>query len=397
MIVKDEEKALPQCLNSLAAADPQGWISERIVLDTGSSDNTVTLAQQLNCEVFHYEWNNDFAAARNHCIEHATGDWILVLDADEQLVPDALAPLHPLLQQTNVIAINLLRQEVGASQSPYSLVSRLFRRHPELNFRRPYHAMIDDSMAELLQKEPQWKVVDASHTALRHDGYEPGEIAHQNKFSRARHAMESYLADHPKDAYCCAKLGALYGEQGDWGRGLSLLKRGLKSVELDAPSRYELYYHLAIGCRQQGNAEAAVEYYQAALDATVPDIIKLGAYNNLASLLQDEGLPEMARLLYEQAIAIDSNFATGHYNLGKLQRQQGDLAGAIASYETALQLTPDVPEIHQNLGVALLKAGALERSKSAFETAIQLYEAQQSNQAEVLRSQLKDLHLFQPG
>lgn len=397
MIVKDEAEALPICLESLTAGDPEGWIQERIILDTGSSDGTVAIAEDLHCQVFHYEWNNDFAAARNDCISHATGDWLLVLDADEQLVPQALSSLKPLLQQPKTIAINLLRQEVGAAQSPYSMVSRLFRRHPQLSFRRPYHAMIDDSMAELLQQEPDWKVVDASHVAIRHEGYQAGAIAAQNKFSRARQAMENFLEEHPKDAYCCAKLGALYGEQGNWSRGISLLNRGMKSAELDAPSRYELHYHLAIGHRQLGNVEAAAQAYQAALEVAVPDIIKLGAYNNFASLLQAEGLPEMARALYEQAIAIDPNFATAHYNLGKLKREAGDLAGAIAAYETALSLTPDAPEIHQNLGVALLKAGALEQSKAAFDQAIALYEVQQPNQAEALRRQLKELNLFLPG
>lgn len=397
MIVKDEAAALPSCLESLAAADPEGWITERIVLDTGSQDNTIAIASSLNCQVLNYVWDDDFAAARNVSLGYATGDWLLVLDADEQLVPHSLVPLQPLLQQANIISINLLRQEVGATQSPYSMVSRLFRRHPDLSFRRPYHAMIDDSLAELLQQEPSWKVVDASHIAIRHRGYDAKAIATQNKFTRARQAMERYLKDHPKDSYCCAKLGALYGEQGNWSRGISLLNRGLKSSELDAPSRYELHYHLAIGHRQLGNSEAAAQAYQAALEVAVPDMIKLGAYNNFASLLQAEGLPEMARSLYEQAIAIDPNFATAHYNLGKLKREQGDLAGAIAAYETALSLAPDSPEIHQNLGVALLKAGAVARSQAAFEQAIALYDLQQPDQAEALRRQLRELNLFPPG
>ncbi|NJN30033.1 MAG: glycosyltransferase, partial [Synechococcales cyanobacterium RM1_1_8] len=235
MLVKNEAQALPRCLASLAAGDPDGLITERIVLDTGSTDDTIALARRLQCQVFSYVWNDDFAAARNHSLAQASGDWILVLDADEQLLPNALLLLAPLLQQPDLVAINLLRQEIGARQSPYSLVSRLFRRHPKLQFRRPYHAMIDDSLGELLQREPQWKVVDTTHPSLRHDGYQAGAIAAQNKFHRARTAMERYLAQRPDDGYCCAKLGALYGEQGDWARGIALLERGLASLDLDGP------------------------------------------------------------------------------------------------------------------------------------------------------------------
>lgn len=393
MIVKNEAEALPTCLASLSQADPQGWITERILLDTGSSDNTLAIAQTHQCQIHHHPWNHDFAAARNASLAPATGDWILVLDADEQLCPDALTPLQPLLNQPNILAINLLRQEIGASQSPYSLVSRLFRRHPALSFRRPYHAMIDDSLNELLQTEPSWKVVNTSHIAIRHHGYQTSAIAAQNKFARARQAMEHYRTDHPNDPYCCAKLGALYGEQGNWHRGIALLTQGLSAPDLDAPTRYELHYHLAIGQRHQGNAEAAAEHYQAALAQPIAELLKLGAYNNLASLLQAEGLPDLAQGLYEQAIALDPSFATAHYNLGKLRREQGDLAGAIAAYETALTLNPDRPEIHQNLAVALLKAGAMERSRAAFGQAIALYQQQQPERAKQLLQQLKDLGL----
>lgn len=96
----------------------------------------------------------------------------------------------------------------------------------------------------------------------------------------------------------------------------------------------------------------------------------MGAYNNLAGILKDEGFYAAAQELYEQTLTIDPQFAIGYYNLGSIRRQLGDLAGAIAAYETALQLAPEMPEIHQNLAVALLKAGLLERSQQAFERAI---------------------------
>ncbi len=62
------------------------------------------------------------------------GDWVLVLDADEVLRPEARAPLRALLQRPDLLLINLLRLEVGARQSPYSNVSRLFRRHPAIRW-----------------------------------------------------------------------------------------------------------------------------------------------------------------------------------------------------------------------------------------------------------------------
>jgi tetratricopeptide (TPR) repeat protein len=81
MIVKNESHNLPRCLESV-----QGFVSQIIVVDTGSEDNTVEIARSYGAEVHFFEWCDDFAAARNHSLSFATGDWILILDADEKLI-----------------------------------------------------------------------------------------------------------------------------------------------------------------------------------------------------------------------------------------------------------------------------------------------------------------------
>ncbi|MCH8018826.1 glycosyltransferase family 2 protein, partial [candidate division KSB1 bacterium] len=80
MIVKNEEEYLQECLESI-----EDVVDEIIVVDTGSTDRTVEIARQFDAEVHHIPWNDDFAAARNESIKHASGDWILQLDADERL------------------------------------------------------------------------------------------------------------------------------------------------------------------------------------------------------------------------------------------------------------------------------------------------------------------------
>ena len=73
--------------------------------------------------------------------------------------------------QPDLLLINLLREERGAAQSPYSNVSRLFRRHPAIHWSRPYHSMVDDSVLSLLEQEPHWRLADCGVPALAHDGY----------------------------------------------------------------------------------------------------------------------------------------------------------------------------------------------------------------------------------
>lgn len=90
MIVRDEEDNLPACVRS--AAD---LVDEWLVYDTGSVDDTRAVANELGCTVVAGEWRDDFAWARNRSLEHATGDWIVVLDADDRL--DDGAALRSLL------------------------------------------------------------------------------------------------------------------------------------------------------------------------------------------------------------------------------------------------------------------------------------------------------------
>ena len=80
MIVKNEEEMLPECLESI-----DGLVDEIILVDTGSTDKTLEIAERFGAKIFHFPWINDFSAARNESIKHATGDYLLIMDADERL------------------------------------------------------------------------------------------------------------------------------------------------------------------------------------------------------------------------------------------------------------------------------------------------------------------------
>ena len=81
MMVKNEERYLNKTLESLKPL-MEDINSELIILDTGSDDSTVEIAKKYTDKVFFADWNNDFAHMRNISISHASGDWILILDAD---------------------------------------------------------------------------------------------------------------------------------------------------------------------------------------------------------------------------------------------------------------------------------------------------------------------------
>lgn len=80
MIVKDEEEYLPKCLKSI-----KDIVDEIIVVDTGSTDKTIEIAQNYGAKIYYFKWNNNFSEARNESLKYATKDWIFILDADDEL------------------------------------------------------------------------------------------------------------------------------------------------------------------------------------------------------------------------------------------------------------------------------------------------------------------------
>lgn len=386
MIVKNEEASLPQCLGSV-----RDVVNEMVVLDTGSSDQTRQIAKDWGAKVYTFEWCDDFAVARNEALKYVHGEWVLVLDADERLTPAIIPTLKQAIAHERLLLINLMRREVGAVQSPYSLVSRLFRNRPDIRFSRPYHAMVDDSIAEILQREPHWQITALPQEAILHFGYQPDAITANHKWQKAQATMERYLAQCPTDPYVCSKLGALYVESGEIQKGIALLKRGLAAISIDANVLYELHYHLGIAYRHLQDVSKAKQHYEAATQLKILPLLKLGAYNNLGNLLKEGGNLNGAKIAYEIVLQIDPSFAAGHYNLGMTLKALGNLTGAVASYRQAICLNPDYAEAYQNLGVVLLKLGNIAAGLEAFNQAIQLHESRNPSEATRLRQGLQEM------
>ena len=387
MIVRDEAERLAACLRSV-----QGFVDEMVVVDTGSSDDTVAIAEGLGATVHRIDWPGDFAPARNQALQWVSGDWVLVLDADEQLRPEAREPMRQLMEQPELLLVNLLRQELGALQSPYSNVSRLFRRHPAIRWSRAYHSLVDDSVAALLQREPHWRIADCSTPALLHDGYRPELLSAGNKAARLRAAMEAELLARPDDPYACAKLGSLEVAEGQAQRGIALLRRGLQHCPAGAhPERYELLLHLAMAEAEREPA-AAIALYRQALVTPLAARLTLAARLNLAALLLHQDQLEDAEELCRQATTVAPEIGLGWFNLGVIRRRRGDLGGALEAYRQAAALSPDHAETQQNLAVALLLGGDIIGARQGFRQAIQLLLLQgRRDEAEQLRQQAGEL------
>ncbi len=137
MIVKNEAHQLRRCLASV-----QPWVDEIIVVDTGSTDETVAIAREFTPHVYAFEWQEDFAAARNYSLQWASGEWIFYLDADEELV--VMDPQwRAQLLQPEWLGFSLLRQEVNPDYN-WSAFSnlRFARNQPGLRFVGALHEQL---------------------------------------------------------------------------------------------------------------------------------------------------------------------------------------------------------------------------------------------------------------
>ena len=380
MIVRNEEARLAACLASV-----KGLADELVVVDTGSTDGTIAVAEAAGARVERIEWPGDFAPARNRAMDFLSGDWVLVLDADEQLRPEVIPSLKALMAQPDVLVINLLRYELGAAMAPYSNVSRLFRRHPGIRWSKPYHSMIDDSVQVLLEQETHWRIADCREPAILHDGYRPELLAGTDKAERLRQAMQSELERHPGDPYASAKLGGLLISDGQHQEAVALLRRALDQDSMQDGERYELLLHLALAVTPSEPGEA-IALYRKALEISLDTRITLGARLNLAARLMEQGDLEEAINLTRIATQRAPEVALGWYNLGLMHRRRGDISAALQAYEQALQLDPDNAACHQNHAVALLMGGDIEGARQGFRNAIARLDHQgRTDEAQSLR------------
>ena len=138
MIAKDEEKNLPRALESV-----RRWVDEIILVDTGSTDRTVQIAEKFKAKVYHHPWENDFAKHRNQALSYAAGDWVLILDADEELDQETAPLLAGLMAAKGIDAYQAeLCNVFGEGKRNKAFQIRLFRNIPEIRYFQNVHNQI---------------------------------------------------------------------------------------------------------------------------------------------------------------------------------------------------------------------------------------------------------------
>lgn len=223
LIVRDEAHNLEDCLTPVL-----GLVDEVIVVDTGSQDATREIARRLGAQVFDMPWQDSFAAARNETLRHATGDYILWLDADDRIEPESLEELAYLLTQVEgkrwFYFMDVYSRQFGHPTGTYTRHARLFPRLANIAWEYRVHEQIMPSL--------QRAGCDYRHTTIkiRHLGYEDG-IRLRAKVDRDLRLARLDVVDHPHDPVVLHNVAHGYLRLGDTSQALMYYFQSLQHAK----------------------------------------------------------------------------------------------------------------------------------------------------------------------
>ncbi|MFM9282232.1 glycosyltransferase family 2 protein [Paenibacillus jiagnxiensis] len=204
MIVRNEEEYLPKCLSSV-----QRIVDEIIVVDTGSTDDTVAMAKAFEAKVIQMPWQDSFADARNRGLDEATGDWILWLDADEEMDVAEGDKLKELLTRDVVHEQGIegfqfiICNHLEGGGVEHICLTRMVRNRQEYRFEGRIHEQI---LPNMLKLNPNMKLGQVD-IHIHHYGYLAENIFRQDKIGRNITLLRQAMVEHPNDPYYWFYLG----------------------------------------------------------------------------------------------------------------------------------------------------------------------------------------------
>jgi len=404
MIVKNAADTLEACLQSVA-----GVVDQIVIADTGCTDNTCEIASRFGAIIVPFPWQDHFAHARNAALAAAATDWILVLDADEELgaeakesLPDLLAapeiggyvvPIREYVTSftrsawTATILSNDVQMERAKQAPSYFLnkLCRLFRRSPEIFFTGRVHEMV----------QPQ---VEAAGFAI---GQAPFFIHHFGHLSRAdaikrkrlfyNDLLKKRLADDPDDLNALTMCGLDEWELHQ--RPLEALRYVGRALEL-YPLMFEPWLITAKVLCGMHRYEEALQTLDVVRhvdkDACLQYTLRGDALSGLGRFAE-------ARQSYEKAISVSPHDRLLQAKRDYMDLDLGQAEAAIERLQRAAGDLPDHTEIHEFLVNAYIRTGRIAEAAGEAER-FTYFDAREPFllRAVKLRAQLKEWERVKP-
>ncbi|MBI2651849.1 glycosyltransferase [Candidatus Woesearchaeota archaeon] len=316
MIIKNEEKFLEQCLSHAKEI-----VNEIIIVDTGSIDKTKEIAKKFNAKIFDFKWIDDFSAARNESLRHATKDWILVLDADEVIAKEDLSKIKEAIENPeDFVGFSLeLRSYIknffeGAAKnySNFELIKnypfyisnflvRLFKNNLGLHFKHRVHELVIDSIVE---KNLKYKKIDI---VVHHFGSVKNENLINEKTEQYSKIILKQLGEEPENARYNYQTARMYFGRNDFGNALKYFE---KTAKIN-PNYKLIFSEIAKIYLQMKDKNRAIEYFKKSVKYN-PD--NPSPANNLAVVYMSIGKFEQAKKILEEQLKKNPNNKALKYN-----------------------------------------------------------------------------------
>lgn len=356
MITKNESASLAHCLASV-----RGLVDELVVVDTGSSDDTVAIAETFGARVGRFPWCDDFSAARNESLRLCTGDWVLVLDADEAIdVLDHDRIRAAIARQGAagflLVSRNYSRdwgalvfdQPAVANRSAYTEgaeypfyadgpVFRLFRRFPELRFEGRIHERADPYLRR--RNLP----IDHLEAVIHHFGKLDRQVE-QAKRDYYLDLAERDAAEQPRDPdrqFFVMLQAELLGQ---WDKtlkaGLAVMRLWPKGLPPVVPTTVARAY------QELGRHAEAMPHLARILKGQPDHPLALC---RMALALMATGRPEAARPHLARAMAAHPEDPMPRLALAELEERGGRLAEARAAFRAAIACNEQDGRLRQGL------------------------------------------------
>lgn len=279
MIVRNEARCITRCLESV-----RPWVDRMVVLDTGSTDQTMELARKAGALVYEMPWPDSFAEARNRSLELADADWNLVIDADEWIVSGG-KNLRSWCEGPNRLGAVCVRslceagQNRNGAKTPNQSQNWLTRVLPRgVWFERRIHEQV---VSDLRRAKIE--------LYLDHDGYLEEQVA--AKGDRNRSLLLQDLKERPGDPYILYQLGQEAAKRGEFAQACHLFCQSLASSPDKANWEHGLVIKYLYSLVQSGEIDTALVYAHQNLDRWQhsPDFFFMAGHIALRKAAADPG------------------------------------------------------------------------------------------------------------
>ncbi|HHY92809.1 MAG TPA: glycosyltransferase [Firmicutes bacterium] len=285
LIAKDEEEFLAGCFEQALP-----YVDRIVLVDTGSQDHTVDIAQAYGAEVIFRPWDDDFAAARNTYLARIGEGWVLSLDADEYLTPEAGISLRTRAEQNHpkvyyLRTYNYSSEEAAAFSDQANI--RLYWLQEGCMYRGKIHEQLVTSLPRELVGGPR----------VLHYGYLPAVFNKKGKLRRNAEILTDTVKSECQTAFDWYNYGLNLLGLNEFEKALAALEKyfSLEAPEL-AKYRPSAYWHAARAALGCGKKEQALEYAEQACQAPLPE-----CYYTKAQVLEALGRIDEAIEVYKEA------------------------------------------------------------------------------------------------